>query len=112
VSFRHLPVVDRDLGCFHLLPLGQTTRIKILDLTCVCDNCLLFEITDETMDGAWADEVGEKEGVAPDSLGSQHHEAHEASWSLHLEEDEKVHALIVAFFKKRFDPGYNVLMRT
>jgi hypothetical protein len=60
VAFRHLPVVYRDLGCLHLLPLWQAACVKILDLAGVCDDGFLFEISYKSVDGTRAQEVGKE----------------------------------------------------
>ena len=59
MALRHVPVIDGDLGCLQLLPLGQTACVQILNLTCVCDDCFLLEVSDEAMARVGAQDVRE-----------------------------------------------------
>ena len=97
VTLGHLPVVDRNVGRWQFFPFGKTTRVEIFNLARVCDDSFFLEVANEAVNSTWAEEVGEEQCVAPYALGSKHHEAHETSWSLHLEEDQEVHAFIVTF---------------
>lgn len=109
VTLWHLPIVNRNLGCLHLFPLGETTCIKVLDLACICDDCLLLKVPDETVNGTRAEEVGEEQSVTPNTLRSEHHEAHKRPWTLHLQEHQQVHTLVVALLEQGFDPGHCAL---
>ena len=72
-SFRHFPVVNRNLGNLKLLPLRQSAGINILDLARVRDDGLFLEISYKSMYGARTNEVREEQGVAPDTLSAEHY---------------------------------------
>jgi hypothetical protein len=60
VTLRHLPIVDGDLRCLHLLPLRQAAGVQVFNLPSVGDDCLFFEVAYEAMNGAGAEEVGKE----------------------------------------------------
>lgn len=75
-----------------------------MDDACVGEHGFFFEIADEAVAGAWRDEVGEEEAVEVDALRAEDHQAHEQAWFGDFHECEKMHALVVGFFKQGFDP--------
>jgi hypothetical protein len=54
----HLPVVDSNLRSLQLLPLGKEACVEIFDLSGVRVDCLLFEVSYETMNQARANDLG------------------------------------------------------
>lgn len=60
MTLGHAPVVDRNFGRLHVLPLWQKTGVEVLELPGVGQNGFFLEVSDEAVDGAGADEVGEE----------------------------------------------------
>jgi uncharacterized protein (DUF2267 family) len=57
------------------------------------------------MDNLGVQEIGNKETVEEDALGSDDHELHEESGLAHRHECQEMHSFVVAFFQERLNPA-------
>lgn len=90
MTLRHIPVLNRQIRCLHLLPRIQLPCVDVLDLAGVGQDCFLLEIADKAVASAWRDEVGDEEGVEKDTLGAEDHDTHEPAGLGHLEEGHEI----------------------
>lgn len=105
MALRHVPVLDGDVWCLHLLEHWKLAAVNVRDGPRVSEDSFFFQIADEAMAGAWRDEVRDEEGVEPYTLRAEHHETHEPARLSHLEECEQMHALVVRLLEQRLDPA-------
>lgn len=104
MALGHFPVRDRNFGCLHLGPLGEGSAFNLVDGPGVSDDSFFFEVRDEAVADAGGDKVGEEEAVEEDALGSEDHETHEEAGFGEFQEGEEMHAFVLCFFQKGFDP--------
>mmetsp|Transcript_34099 Transcript_34099/g.106757 ORF Transcript_34099/g.106757 Transcript_34099/m.106757 type:complete len:230 (+) Transcript_34099:298-987(+) len=100
-----VPVVDGNLRGGLGLPVLELAIVDLVDDVGVGLDCLLLEVPDKAMTKARAGDVGDKEEVHKDPLGSNDGCAESVAGLLELDKREQVHALVLSLLEQRVDPS-------
>jgi hypothetical protein len=72
---------------------------------CVGENGLLFKVPSESMAGPRRDEIREKKAIEKDTLRTEDENSHGEAWLGQLQKRKQVHAFVVGFLYKSFNPN-------
>mmetsp|Transcript_1575 Transcript_1575/g.2183 ORF Transcript_1575/g.2183 Transcript_1575/m.2183 type:complete len:252 (-) Transcript_1575:39-794(-) len=106
-----LVILDGLLACLHVLPMRQITLVHLLEQDSVGVDGLLLEVANVAMAGRWSDHICQEVGIEEEALAESDEQSVEDSRIPELQEEEKVHALVLSLLQQVVDPAVVALER-